>query len=227
MRGHSRGHHASPDETLAMIALSEAGGGGGAAAVATTFVFRPGGVAHDNVYTTWPSLYAALNAAAPVSPQGHRSPTWIQIDDSVSPAIMPAGTYNVDAVTFSGVANFNNASGSSAMTLADGVHFITSLLSFFLVAVSCAPTTPVITVGPSQELWLFLNSLEFTVTGGTAPFLLVDNTGFADIILQQNATIGDGTHVAANAGAGPDNLFVLAYGSFHASPVSCQRDPRC
>jgi hypothetical protein len=54
MRGHGKGHSSSMDETLAMLALSEVGGGGGAAAVATTFVFRPGGVAHDNVYTTWP-----------------------------------------------------------------------------------------------------------------------------------------------------------------------------
>jgi hypothetical protein len=157
---------------------------------------------------------AALNAAAPVSPQGHRSPTWIQIDDSVSPAIIPAGDYNVDAVTFTGLANFNNASGSSTVTLADGVHFGASVLSFFLVTLLCAPTTAVMTVAAGQELWLFLNSLELSVTGGTAPFLFVANTGFADIILQQNATIGDGTHTAANAGSGPDNLFVLAYGAF-------------
>ena len=68
--------------------------------VFTTFVYQPGGVAAGNVFTSWAALYAALNVAAPTSANGTRSPTVIQVDDSfVSPAVMPAGTYNLNNVT--------------------------------------------------------------------------------------------------------------------------------
>jgi hypothetical protein len=202
-------------EARVNLALAYARSAGGAAtAAAATFVFRPGGAAAGNVYATWSALYAALDAAAPVSAQGHRSPTTIQVDDSIAPAVLPAGNYNVDAVTFVGLANFNNATGASNLTLADGVHFTASVLNVVLVSIFCAPTSAVLTVGAGQELWLFMTeSGDLEVTGGTAPFLLVNNAGFADIILIQNGVLGDGVHTVANAGAGPDNLFVLAYAS--------------
>ena len=74
--------------------------GGGSSAAGSTFVFRPGGVTLGNVYATWPALYAALNIAAPVSAEGNRPPTIVQIDDFiVSPAVIPAGAYNLDSVT--------------------------------------------------------------------------------------------------------------------------------
>jgi len=50
----------------------------------TTFVFRPGGIATENVYTTWPTLMTALNLV-----QGAKT---ILFDDSVaSPCTIPAG----------------------------------------------------------------------------------------------------------------------------------------
>ena len=53
-----------------------------------TMVYRPGGVASGNVYTTWASLMAVYTATD--------GPITIEIDDSVvSPAVMPAGAYTI------------------------------------------------------------------------------------------------------------------------------------
>jgi hypothetical protein len=76
-----------PDTTVALpIQPFEAGSGGGAGAgvAASVLVFRPGGVAAGNIYTTWPTLMAAL-----ITLDGPRT---IEFDDSiVSPCVIPAG----------------------------------------------------------------------------------------------------------------------------------------
>jgi hypothetical protein len=76
-------------------------GDGGAPADATptlAFVFRPGGVAGGNVYTTWPSLMAAVG---PV-----QGPKVIQFDDTIiSPVVVPAGTYDMMQTAWAGILN--------------------------------------------------------------------------------------------------------------------------
>jgi len=75
-----------PDTTVALpIQPFQAGlGGAGAGVAASVLVFRPGGVAAANIYTTWPTLMAAL-----VTLDGPRT---IEFDDSiVSPCVIPAG----------------------------------------------------------------------------------------------------------------------------------------
>ena len=91
MRSFRAGHYASMDETLAFIL----GGGGSVVGASTqyTYVFRPGGVAGRNVFTTWPALYAAT--------QQVQGPVLIEIDSSLAPATVPAGAYSFpDGVEF-------------------------------------------------------------------------------------------------------------------------------
>ena len=59
-----------------------------------SFVFRPGGVEQGNVYTSWSSLYQALNLV-----EGDRI---VLVDATIAPASVPAGTYDMSNVTLSG-----------------------------------------------------------------------------------------------------------------------------
>lgn len=61
---------------------------GGGSGITSVFVFRPGGVAVDNAYTTWTSLYAAFSVVP--------GPKIIEIDDSNAPASIPAGSYDLN-----------------------------------------------------------------------------------------------------------------------------------
>ena len=92
------------------------------ASLATQYalVFQPGGVAAGNVYTDWASLYAALNLAAPASANGTRPTSEILVDDSFAAAIIPAGAYNLDGVTFKAVRNSATATEGAALSFAVG-----------------------------------------------------------------------------------------------------------
>lgn len=62
--------------------------GGGAGNVQTTFVYRPRGIASENVYSDWNALIAAHEQV--------QGPKVIEIDDSLlSPAPIPAGAYDL------------------------------------------------------------------------------------------------------------------------------------
>jgi len=70
-------------------------GPSGPAGAPTNFVFRPGGVQADNVYTKWADLVEAMT---PV--QGWKT---IQFDDSiVTPCVIPAGTWDMTDVEWTG-----------------------------------------------------------------------------------------------------------------------------
>lgn len=77
------------------------------------FVYRPGEPSPSgNVFSDWNALYAAVSAA-----QGLRS---IEIDDTiVTPAVVPAGTYDLLDVTLRG----RFARDKTALDLDDGVVF--------------------------------------------------------------------------------------------------------
>lgn len=53
----------------------------------STFVYRQGGIAAGNVYTTWASLYAAVNAVS--------GPKVVQIDDASGTPEISAGAFNL------------------------------------------------------------------------------------------------------------------------------------
>lgn len=203
------------DETLAFLALAAAGGG---SIVATqySFVYRPGGVAHDNVYTTWPALYAALNLAAPVSPQGNRPPTLIQIDDSVvspAPVVIPAAAspYNLDGVTFVGVADINSNTGLSVLNIADGAHIQPGgILTFSSVEVHYLGTaTPCILNSSAAQISIIYCFGGGSIESDAAGVFLDVTDGFGSITSEFGA-LGDGTHALGTATA-PGILNVEGY----------------
>lgn len=80
----------------------------------STFVFREGGVASQNVYTTWSSLMGALSGVS-----GRKT---ILYDDSiVSPLTIPAGgPYDVTDVVHEGI----DRAAYSDVEIADGASFV-------------------------------------------------------------------------------------------------------
>jgi hypothetical protein len=152
------------------------------------FIFRPGGVTAGNVYADWPSLYAAFSASG----GGSRS---IQIDDSiVSPAVVPAGTYDLSGAVFSGVPNNNTNSGGALLELTDGVVITapTTLtldgldVRFLGAAATC------ITTAANQEVNLYLRNAATLACSGAGAFL-DGSLGFGLVILT-TGTVGDSVH---------------------------------
>ena len=204
-------------------ALGRLGGGGPDTGDATqaTLVYQPGGVAAKNVYTTWPTLYAALNAAAPTSANGTRSPVTIQVDDSfVSPAVVPVGAYNLDNVALTGVANFNGDGGAAILNFADGASLVLPAagtilkISRGLMVQTLGTVVPLITVtGATQEVNVYIDNGACLLSLGAAPFLLVSN-GFGWIQCTTSEQIGDGVHAIAHLAGG--GLTLDAFGN---SPI--------
>jgi len=184
------------------------GGGGGKSGTQYAFVYRPGGVAGENVYTDVPSLYAALSSI-----QGNKL---VLIDDSiVSPAPWPAmgggGTYNLDGVSFTSIASFTNANGGAILSLAPGVKWSFGMLTIEpWLKIMAAPQagTSVVTVSANQECNLVVRYFSSIVSTTAQAFFEVKNGGFLWIDMN-NADLGDGVNpvIAVDAGgAGQANL---------------------
>lgn len=183
--------------------------------IGDSYVFRPGGVPGGNVYTSWPPLYAAL---PPAGSAGARSPTTIQIDDSiVSPVVVPAGSYNLDSVTWVGVADENTNTGGAALNFASGVtivpgsagltmRFAGSILASYLGAAACITNS-----GAAQETNIFVSEASQLQSTGAGAFLAVTN-GFGVIGVVDASILGDGTH-ATMTNAAPGTAIVHAYGN--------------
>jgi hypothetical protein len=115
---------------------------------ADVFVFQPGGTTSGKTAASWAALYAAYNSACPASSNGTRPRAVIQVDDSfTSPAVIPAGAYNLDSVTFEGVSNPNTTPGGAALNIATGTTIVAGTLRFhgamavtYLGAAACITT---------------------------------------------------------------------------------------
>jgi hypothetical protein len=80
----------------------------------TCFVYRPGGVAAGNVYTSWPAVVAAMAAV-----EGCKM---LEFDDSiVSPAPVPAGAWTMNGVTWTGARV--SETDVTQVQIADGASF--------------------------------------------------------------------------------------------------------
>jgi len=81
------GHAGYKDDVGVVHDLQVGGGGGFVNPAPEKFVFRPGGVATDNVYTNWATMMAAVGAAA-----GRKE---IVIDPSLGPPTVPVGVWDL------------------------------------------------------------------------------------------------------------------------------------
>src|SRR5690349_1412288 len=150
------------------------------------FVYQPGGAApHDNVYTSWPALVAAVNAVF-----GQRR---ILIDSlntgDVGPTV-PAGNWSLDNVLLLG--KFPSSGFIPTLTFLDGAHVTSRELGVQDVNLASTSTTSVITVDTDG---LDVTLLDMFVTSATAPFFHVasgaQSTNFSLFGL---ASFGDGTN---------------------------------
>lgn len=173
--------------------LEAIGGGGGSGGIA--FVYQPGGTASANVYTSWAALYTALSVVA--------GPKTIQIDDSfTSPAVIPAGAYNLDGVTFTAVVNFSSATGGAVMQLASGVTFTFGQLTFtdaLLVQSQAIATVYSVGAGVEANLYLLNGSQLDCLAAGA--FMDVQAGGFGLVFAHHDVSVGDGVHTVFTAHA--------------------------
>jgi len=181
------------------------------------FVFQPGGTAHDNVYTSWPALMAAVNAA-----NGIRR---ILIDTTFGTATVPAGTWAVDNVQLYG--KTTAAGFIASLGFADGAHLTFATLYVSLLILNSSSTSSVATIASGKGAFVLFASAAlfsasapfFHVASGAATFTLglVEGSEIGDAtnsVLQVDSEIGanlvvlDQAIVFANATSGAGGLTV-------------------
>lgn len=154
----------------------------------SSFVFRPGGAASGNVYTSWALLYADLNATS-----GVRN---IIIDDSLATATMPAGTYNLADCVLSGHSYTSNPNDTAALQLADQC-FWTGFPYVQMITVNSQSSSPIITYANYETILIFLDNLATLTRTGSAEFIKIDNTAgtniITGIIMKSISALGNGT----------------------------------
>ena len=126
----------------------EVTGGGGGTGVEngsqSVFVYKPGGIADNNLYTSWASLYSDLLLID--------GPKIIQIDDSVtSPATIPSGTYNLADTTIVGSPEIRDS--YPILQLEDGAVF-TALEEFQHIEIKGNSTSYSFSVTSAKQLIL-------------------------------------------------------------------------
>lgn len=177
---------------------------------AATFVFRPGGVAENNIYTSWAELMRAILVV-----QGRRQ---IVFDDSiVSPVVIPAGAYDMTDVEWVG----RTGPGDSfvAVEVSVGVTF-TGLRRFsqnlLIDFVGAAAAVSDFVAG--DIVWM--NQYVSIMSSGAAPFFAV--AGVAIQFLTSDGSVLDISAVpvlALTAGASV-NVFLGDRCSIGAGAVS-------
>ncbi len=111
--------------------------------VSNVIIFRPGGVAGANVYTSWPALMAAVALVA--------GPKIVQIDDTiVSPAVIPAGTWDLADITLVGIVN--GLVTTNFAQCADGCVLVNLVSIANQLQLSSISSAPVVTMTDGQGL---------------------------------------------------------------------------
>jgi hypothetical protein len=113
----------------------------------TTFVFRPGELSpHGTIFNDWIALYRVFSQV--------EGPKVIQIDDSiVSPAVIPAGVYDLFNTALVGNINKTPAGINTLCHLADGVQLARlGEVRNVLTVVSFSTSVPVRPLGDNDLL---------------------------------------------------------------------------
>jgi hypothetical protein len=161
----------------------------------TVFVYRPGGVAGGNVYTSWPTLAAALS----VTP----GPKTIGVDTSLGAAHVTVGTWQIGDVKFQGM----GGSPIALLTVDDGAHLGTSTSNVTAerCTILCAGTSAVWT--PAAAAVVVLQN-EGSILTTTAAGQFVDAGVSVTFLLSSGGSLGDGTHAMCTVeAAGAISLF--------------------
>lgn len=173
--------------------------GGGSTGAVNDFVYQPGGTAHANVFTSWPLLVAAVNAA-----NGVRR---ILVDANFvgGNANVPAGTWDLDNVILYG--NTSSDGFSPFLVFQDGAKVTTHDLEAFFIGLSSVSTAPVIAYAGGSG-GIITCSASFVQASAAAPFISVAaDAGLVTVNLLNGTGLGDATNPAIQIdGAGSTNI---------------------
>jgi hypothetical protein len=154
------------------------------------------------VYTSWGALYTALSLTP-----GAKT---IVIDDTiVSPAVIPAGTWNLDQCIIQGEPNNVTPSGGAAVSFADGAA-ITSPTSIYFqsLTITKSGAAPVISATAGQEVNLFFsNDVSLIITAG-GPF--AQSAGGYVYWNACTSSFGDGVHAVAHDDGSGGTTYIFA-----------------
>lgn len=155
--------------------------GGGGGGVTSVFVYRPGGVAADNVYDDWSTLMTAVDGV-----EGLRT---IQFDDSLATVTIPSGAWDMTDVVWSGkpIAPFAQAD-RTAINVSEGATFpgLRRVSGGLLILNNATATTPV-TV--SDGVPFRLEGTQLSQGTGTVPFIDFDYAGFGALLVSEFGTV--------------------------------------
>jgi hypothetical protein len=164
--------------------------------IRTPFVFRPGGVAAGNVYTSWAALYAKYLLVA--------GPKVIEFDDSLGACIIPVGFYDMSEAEWTcRYEGGPDAVTQVTVTLADGVNLDRLGLITNRLKVIGTNTAGAVMVGNSLEGMVLQRGAELQ-TSGASPFVFISGGTSFEIVLLDYASItfGGGPVVETAAAAG-------------------------
>lgn len=152
----------------------------------STFVFRPGGVATKNVYTSWSTLVAALATV--------QGPKRIEFDDSLGAIQIPAGgPYDMTDVEWTGAEGLYGGARPYVQIL-DGASF-TNLRTFrhnLRVGNSCVAVAPITDVGDTDRIRI-VDNVDLFINFGCGPMIEFAGGGVGDAIdisVEDNSSIG-------------------------------------
>ena len=164
-----------------VMAMAAAEVGSGDIGLVTNFVFRPGGVAINNVYTDWNELYADLQKV-----EGYR---YIQFDSQFAPCVIPGGTWDMSyvewhAAVLPGTGIFSSVSFGDGIDPANDAIFpnlqkVGGELSITCLNVASAP----IAVNPAGQIFEL-------GTAESGDFPIINNNGLVPFFDHTNANAG-------------------------------------
>ena len=182
---------------IEQILLMLSGGVGNATQF--VFVYRPGGVAAGNVYTSLPAL---VTAAAAV--QGVKI---VQMDNSLGAVAVPAGVFDLGSPTlFIGDPDLGVP---IPVTFADQAE-LRNVVGFYdlgLVSLSSKPVCA--NVDPASLIWT-LGGKTTLVSSGTVPFFSQDVAGPLTLQAKDYASVNAGAVASARTTVAGANLSIVA-----------------
>jgi hypothetical protein len=175
------------------------GGGGGGGSSLFSLVYRPGGVAGPNVFTTWATLIMAASAI--------QGPKLVTIDDTDGATTVPAGSWDLFGWIIQGVVPFGDPASAGKTTqllFQNGATIAPGGLPYlvqFASLVSQNTTGNVFTapvVAPKAPPAALIIGDAGTVatdstTPGALPFFHSPDGASLDLLLLIGASLGDGT----------------------------------
>jgi hypothetical protein len=198
-------------ENMARMALSRAGSGSSLAkSLEYTFVFRPGGVAAANVFTTWPTLMAAVALV--------QGPKLIELDTRFGAAIVSPGAWALDDITwtsFTGVDVLTWPTG----TTATGVVNWSLENGATMLSTSAAP---IVTASPAVNsgfINLNMSDFGFIESTGAGPFFSIPAGTELDSVLESSAGLGDNVHAVVTV-AGLMNISLVSGATLHPNAIA-------